>query len=238
MVCGGIGSRFWLMSRNNFPKQFIDILGSGKNTHPSNLWAIFSICPSENIFIVKMNNIWNMYEQIPDYQNQVLSEPQRRNTGPCVAYAAYKSPNWIRVGKHGDCSIWSCDKRRLKFPWSTKRAWLLQPRMNVYFYNWYSSEQADTGCGYIQFQEDDREEKFKIQKVKKTFTENRILKWPNFLKARLFMNVGILCGTSIPSRKLLKNISWIWRPYSRKEKRIIIRLLKEISFVVHIHCTK
>ena len=92
IMAGGIGSRFWPLSRSKKPKQFLDILGIGKTFLQQTFERFARICPKENIFIVT-NSIYSklVAEQLPDIkENQILAEPARRNTAPCVAYANFK----------------------------------------------------------------------------------------------------------------------------------------------------
>ena len=91
-MAGGIGSRFWPMSRTHYPKQFIDIFGTGKTLIQSTYDRFKKIVPEENIFIVT-NIIYLdlIKEQLPSIsESQVLAEPIMRNTAPCIAYASYK----------------------------------------------------------------------------------------------------------------------------------------------------
>src|SRR5205809_35436 len=92
IMAGGIGSRFWPMSRNAKPKQFLDILGTGKTLIQQTYQRFLKICPKENIIIVTNADYTDtVLKQLPDIKpEQVLSEPMRRNTAPCVAYASYK----------------------------------------------------------------------------------------------------------------------------------------------------
>src|SRR5205809_6495617 len=92
IMAGGIGSRFWPMSRNNYPKQFIDILGTGKSLLQQTYDRFTDICPKENIFIVTNESyIDHVVAQLPQLdKKQILAEPQRRNTAPCIAYATFK----------------------------------------------------------------------------------------------------------------------------------------------------
>jgi mannose-1-phosphate guanylyltransferase len=92
IMAGGIGSRFWPYSRNNYPKQFIDVLGMGKSLLRITYERFQKLVPSENIFVVT-NDIYQdlVTEQLPEVTgDQVLLEPNRRNTAPCIAYASYK----------------------------------------------------------------------------------------------------------------------------------------------------
>src|SRR5205823_4394595 len=92
IMAGGIGSRFWPMSRNHYPKQFIDILGTGKSLLRQTYERFAAVCPKENIYIVTNESYTGfVFNQIPELDKaNVLAEPQRRNTAPCVAYAAFK----------------------------------------------------------------------------------------------------------------------------------------------------
>ena len=90
IMAGGYGSRFWPMSKANNPKQFLDILGSGESMLQTTFRRCERFCPRENIIIVT-GELYaeKVRQQIPGLQRyQVLSEPTRRNTAPCVAYAA------------------------------------------------------------------------------------------------------------------------------------------------------
>ena len=91
IMCGGIGSRFWPYSRTNRPKQFIDFLGTGRSLLQMSYDRILSIVPKENIIIVT-NKLYAplVKEQLPEIADtQILLEPARRNTAPCIAWAAY-----------------------------------------------------------------------------------------------------------------------------------------------------
>ena len=90
-MAGGIGSRFWPLSKDNYPKQFLDILGTGKSFIRSTYERFSPVIPDEN-FLVVTNKAYKqlVLEQLPMLKaDQVLCEPARRNTAPCIAYAAY-----------------------------------------------------------------------------------------------------------------------------------------------------
>ena len=90
-MAGGIGSRFWPLSKDNYPKQFLDILGTGKSFIRSTYERFSPIIPDEN-FLVVTNKAYKhlVLEHLPMLKpSQVLCEPARRNTAPCIAYAAY-----------------------------------------------------------------------------------------------------------------------------------------------------
>ena len=91
IMAGGIGSRFWPMSRTAFPKQFIDILGTGQTLIQQTFDRLLKLAPRENIYIVT-NDLYKdlVVQQLGVDESQVLCEPSRRNTAPCIAYANYK----------------------------------------------------------------------------------------------------------------------------------------------------
>ncbi|MDP3398607.1 MAG: mannose-1-phosphate guanylyltransferase [Bacteroidales bacterium] len=92
IMAGGLGSRFWPVSRNSKPKQFLDILGTGKTFIRQTYERFEKIMPRENILVVTSLLYKDMVtEQIPELTaDQILLEPYRRNTAPCMAYASYK----------------------------------------------------------------------------------------------------------------------------------------------------
>jgi len=95
IMAGGIGSRFWPASRVQRPKQFLDIMGTGKSLIRQTFERFLKICPASNIFIVT-NGMYKdlVLEHLPELTaNQVLCEPSRNNTAPCVAYTAFKLHN-------------------------------------------------------------------------------------------------------------------------------------------------
>jgi mannose-1-phosphate guanylyltransferase len=92
IMAGGVGSRFWPKSRNNFPKQFIDILGIGKSLLQLTFERFSKICPPENIYILSNEQYAGLVaEQLPLLPGvNIISEPSRNNTAPCIAYASFK----------------------------------------------------------------------------------------------------------------------------------------------------
>ena len=92
IMAGGIGSRFWPGSRTNRPKQFLDVLGIGKSLIQSTYDRFLKVCPKENILILT-NEMYRdlVKEHLPDLKDsQILGEPSRNNTAPCVAYTTYR----------------------------------------------------------------------------------------------------------------------------------------------------
>jgi mannose-1-phosphate guanylyltransferase len=92
IMAGGVGSRFWPLSRTTKPKQFLDILGTGKTLIQQTYDRFIQIMPKENIFIVTNSDYAELVrEQIPGIDfHQVLLEPMGKNTAPCIAYANFK----------------------------------------------------------------------------------------------------------------------------------------------------
>ncbi|MBQ9397537.1 MAG: mannose-1-phosphate guanylyltransferase [Bacteroidales bacterium] len=92
IMAGGIGSRFWPVSRQARPKQFIDILGIGRTFLQMTFDRYAAIVPPENILIVTAERYADLvHEQLPQVpEENILLEPYKRNTAPCVAYATYK----------------------------------------------------------------------------------------------------------------------------------------------------
>ncbi|MFT5749289.1 MAG: mannose-1-phosphate guanylyltransferase [Ancylomarina sp.] len=92
IMAGGVGSRFWPLSKQKSPKQFLDILGTGKTMIQMAFERFSSICPTENYYIVTNEQYKDLVlEQLPQLKSeQVLLEPLMRNTAPCIAYANFK----------------------------------------------------------------------------------------------------------------------------------------------------
>ena len=90
IMAGGTGSRFWPMSQVDNPKQFIDILNIGQSMLQTTFHRFEAVCPTENIFVVTGREyVGHVLEQLPMlHPSQVIGEPIRRNTAPCIAYAA------------------------------------------------------------------------------------------------------------------------------------------------------
>jgi mannose-1-phosphate guanylyltransferase len=194
-MAGGIGSRFWPISRTSHPKQFIDILDTGKTLIQKTFERFEKICPRENIYIVTHEHykdlIKSQIEGIGDHQ--ILYEPFRRNTAPCIAYANYKilkiNPDAVIVVAPSDHIILKEDSFSEVITSALAAAgendWLLTLGIKP--------SRPDTGYGYIQFLESfPYPNDARIQKVK-TFTEKPQLEMAqSFLKSGDFLwNSGI-----------------------------------------------
>ena len=92
IMAGGIGSRFWPMSTTEFPKQFIDVMGCGRTFLQLTFDRFEGVVPPENVWIVTSQKYKDIVrEQLPEVpETNVLLEPCRRNTAPCIAYVAWR----------------------------------------------------------------------------------------------------------------------------------------------------
>ena len=92
IMAGGVGSRFWPMSTPDYPKQFIDIMGCGKSLIQLTAERFSSLCDSKNIWVVTSEKYKEIVkQQLPSLpENNILTEPEPRNTAPCIAYACWK----------------------------------------------------------------------------------------------------------------------------------------------------
>jgi mannose-1-phosphate guanylyltransferase len=91
-MAGGVGSRFWPMSTEDSPKQFMDVLGCGRTLLQLTMDRFAGICPVENVWVLTSEKYAALvHEQLPMIpETNILKEPCRRNTAPCIAYAAWK----------------------------------------------------------------------------------------------------------------------------------------------------
>lgn len=92
IMAGGVGSRFWPMSTEERPKQFIDVLGVGRTLIQMTLDRFRGVCPMENVWIVTNERYATLvHEQLPEVAtDHILQEPCRRNTAPCIAYVSWR----------------------------------------------------------------------------------------------------------------------------------------------------
>ncbi len=170
IMAGGIGSRFWPASRTAVPKQFLDILGIGRTLIQSTYDRFLKICPKENIFILTHTDYIDLVKaQLPDITDaQVLSEPARKNTAPCIAYSAFKinklNPDANIIVAPSDHIILNEEE----FVRITDLAIDFVSKNNALATLGIRPTRPDTGYGYIQYFEEEINEG--IHKVK-TFTE-------------------------------------------------------------------
>lgn len=187
IMAGGVGSRFWPLSRMARPKQFIDILGTGETLIQQTFNRFKDICPKENIYIVtneKYRDIVN--EQIPGLNaDQVICEPARRNTAPCIAYANYKihakNPNANIVVAPSDHIV----LKEEEFKKVIRLTLEASKETEALFTLGIEPNRPETGYGYIQFDETKSHSVDpKLHKVK-TFTEK-----PNLEMAKQLVESG------------------------------------------------
>lgn len=182
IMAGGVGSRFWPFSRNNRPKQFLDFFGTGRSLLQMTFDRFRQVVPAENILIVS-NVIYKemILEQLPEInEKQILLEPHRRNTAPCIAYAINRikaitpdaniivAPSDHLILKEND--FLDTIRTGLKFVEENDNLLTLGIKPS----------RPETGYGYIQIDEGSGA----LRKVK-TFTEK-----PNVELAKVFVETG------------------------------------------------
>ncbi len=186
IMAGGIGSRFWPMSRTSNPKQFHDILGTGSTLLQQTFDRFLALCPRENIYIVTNEQYLDLVrEQISGLNDeQILLEPSRRNTAPCIAYANHKiklrDPNAAIIVAPADHLV----LKDTAFIATIETA-LSQARTTGNLVTLgIKPSRPDTGYGYIQFTDEPNAVSPSVKKVK-TFTEK-----PDLELAREFLKSG------------------------------------------------
>ena len=182
-MAGGIGSRFWPMSTAEFPKQFHDILGTGKTMIQQTFERIRQVIPTENIFVITNAEYLELtHQQLPELpKNNIVGEPSMRNTAACNIYMANKIS---QINPKANIIVLPADHLILKeqtFCEKVKFAFDIVSQNDYLVTLGIQPTRPDTGYGYIQFSNEDTEE---IHKVK-TFTEK-----PNLETAKKFLNDG------------------------------------------------
>lgn len=151
-MAGGIGSRFWPMSTPENPKQFLDVLGIGKSLIQLTFDRLVKISPAENIYIVTNKDYKSLVlEQLPQLkEDQVLTEPERKNTAPCIAYAAAKihalNPNANLIVSPADHLIVNDEAFA-----NTIEAAIIKAEEGRIATIGIQPTRPDTGYGYIEF---------------------------------------------------------------------------------------
>lgn len=183
IMAGGVGSRFWPGSRESHPKQFLDMLGVGKSLLRLTFERFLPICPASNIFIVTNAAYRDLIlEQIPEIsENQILCEPSRNNTAPCVAWTAFKL---AALDPEANFVIAPSDHIVLK-----ETVFLEKIQAALQFANTHDAlvtlgiqpSRPDTGYGYIQMAQEATPGIFKV----KRFAEK-----PDLATAKQFVASG------------------------------------------------
>lgn len=183
-MAGGIGSRFWPVSRTNYPKQFLDILSTGKTFIQQTFDRFAKFIPLENIYVVTADDYVGLTkEQLPMLPAEnIISEPFRKNTAPCIAYISFKlaqkDPDAELIVAPADHLILDEEK----FIEVCKEALGFVSHLNALITLGIKPTHPNTGYGYIQH--DDIEAVPSVYKVK-TFTEK-----PNKELAKTFIESG------------------------------------------------
>jgi mannose-1-phosphate guanylyltransferase len=182
IMAGGVGSRFWPFSTNEKPKQFLDFFGTGRSLLRMTYERLDGIVPASNVFIVT-NKIYKdtILEQLPELaENQILLEPMRRNTAPCIAYAVYRiqkqNPKANIVVLPSDHLI----TNEKEFQRVITEGLRFVANNDALLTLGMKPTRPETGYGYIQFGNGGDE----LRKVK-TFTEK-----PNLEMAKVFLSSG------------------------------------------------
>ena len=190
LMAGGVGTRFWPYSRNSKPKQFLDVISTGKTLLQSTYERFLPLCPPENIYVVTHQEHKTLTrDQLPSMaESQILAEPMRKNTAPCILYACHiivkQNPNAIIVVSPTDHLILN----ESDFQQTIIKSAELAKTQDKLITLGIKPTRPETGYGYIQF----IESKSALKKVK-TFTEKPELALANkFLESGDFVwNAGI-----------------------------------------------
>lgn len=183
IMAGGVGSRFWPGSREARPKQFLDMLGVGKSLLRLTFERFLPICPAERIFIVTNAAYKELIkEQIPELSdNQILCEPSRNNTAPCVAWTAFKLAS---IDPDANFVIAPSDHIVLKeaaFLEKIEAALQFADKNDALITLGIQPSRPDTGYGYIQMGQEQQPGIFRV----KRFTEK-----PDLTTAQEFISSG------------------------------------------------
>ncbi|MEM6725778.1 MAG: mannose-1-phosphate guanylyltransferase [Bacteroidota bacterium] len=183
IMAGGVGSRFWPGSRESFPKQFLDIMGVGKSLIRLTFERFLRVVPASNILILTNERYKGLVlEHLPELtENQVLCEPSRNNTAPCVAYATYRlaaiDPNANFVIAPSDAFILNPDA----FVASIQKGLDFVDQNDAIVTLGIQPRRPDTGFGYVQFEEHNQNGVHKVIR----FTEK-----PDLETAKRFVDSG------------------------------------------------
>lgn len=207
-MCGGIGSRFWPYSRTRLPKQFIDFLGTGRTLLQMSFDRISGIVPIKNILVITNERYADLVrEQLPELaDDQVLCEPARRNTAPCIAWATWhiaaRDPEASMIVAPADHMI----TREERFVDSVLAGLDFVESRDVLLTLGIEPTRPETGYGYIQVGDPVEGE---ISKVK-TFTEKPDIELAKVFLAsgEFFWNSGIFLWKASTIREALRN----WTP--------------------------
>lgn len=169
IMAGGSGTRFWPYSRDAKPKQFLDVLGTGRSLLQMTFDRFCEITTPDKIWVVSNEKYEQLiHDQLPELEkHQVLLETEKRNTAPCIAYASYKimkkDPNAVLVVSPSDHAIFKEKDFQKVINTSVESASVEEKLITIGI----RPSRPETGYGYIQYISDPGVE---VKKVK-TFTE-------------------------------------------------------------------
>jgi len=235
IMAGGIGSRFWPASRTARPKQFLDILGVGKSLIRLTFERFLNLCPAENIFIVT-NELYKglVLEHLPELsENQILCEPSRNNTGPCVAYTAFKLHN---LNPDANFIVAPSDHIVLKediFVDALEKALNYTGQEDALLTLGIRPSRPDTGYGYINYVQEFVETPHQndniggVHKVIQFTEKPQLAKAKEFVKSGDYLwNAGIfIWRTKSILAAFEKHSNEIYIKSSLKEMRIITQIM-------------
>ena len=191
IMAGGIGSRFWPYSRKNKPKQFLDFFGIGQTLLQQTFERYSKIVPSENIIVITNAEYEGLVkEQLPSLQaNQILLEPARRNTAPCIAMA---SMHIHAINPEANMVVAPCDHLVLKegeFIEAINKGLEFVAQSSQLLTLGIKPNRPETGYGYIQIDEEQGNNFYKV----KTFVEKPQLEFAEVFVAsdEFYWNSGI-----------------------------------------------
>lgn len=203
IMCGGVGSRFWPYSRADKPKQFLDLFGTGRTLLQMTYDRILPLVRPENILIVTNRRYLDtIREQLPDVDpDRILLEPARRNTAPCLAWAAY---HVAALDPQASITVLPSDHlitRETMFHESVAQGFDFAETHDSLLTIGIKPSRPETGYGYIQI---GREVTPGLRKVK-TFTEkpNRELAQVFLDSGEFFWNAGIFLWTAAAFKRAL-----------------------------------
>lgn len=156
IMAGGVGSRFWPASKESNPKQFLDILGTGKSLIRMTYERFINVIPKEN-FLVITNAAYRdlVLEHLPELsEDQVVGEPSRNNTAPCVAYASFKI---LHKNRNANLLVSPSDHfidDEEEFVRVVKRGFEFTANNDVILTLGMTPTRPDTGYGYIQLDDE------------------------------------------------------------------------------------
>ena len=183
IMAGGIGSRFWPMSRTAYPKQFLDVLNTGKTLIQWTYERYAKFIPDENIFIVTSEEYLGIVkEQLPNLPLQnILAEPSRKNTAPCIAYISFKlaqlDPDAVFVVAPSDHLILEEER----FQEIALKALDFVENIKALVTLGIQPTHPNTGYGYIEY------DKSSVEAIKSV---NQFREKPNYEAAKQFLADG------------------------------------------------